>query len=208
MRTIFVFLTLLIAMPVERARAEIVFNITPETTNIVLGNNAVFNIFIQSATEVTIGGYSINVVAGQPDLPGVGGRFTSGTIAFSVGAPSQVWDFQRVGQAFSSAFTGSTGGTGTGRSIAANTVVPFGTLTLSTVGATEGTYQMTVSSLSAVGVNNSFLPNGTNGTNGAFFSGPITYSITAVPEPNSLALLGFVSLGIAWLRKRRPKRCV
>ncbi len=204
MRTILAFLALLIAIPVERARAEIVFNITPATSSIVLGNSAVFNIFIQSATPETIGGYSIQVNAGPAN--GVGGTFTSGTFDFLVGAPNQSWDFQRAGQAFSTAFTGSAGGTGIGRTIAANTSVQFGSLTLSTMGATQGPYQLTVSSLSASGVGNTgFFP---GGTNGASFSGPVSYSITAVPEPNSLALLGLASLGIVWLRKRRPKRCV
>jgi len=204
MRTILVFLALLIAMPIERAKAEIVFSITPATTAIVLGDSAVFNVFIESVTTETIGGYSIQLNAGPAN--GGGGRFTSGTFDFLVGAPSQTWDLQRAGEAFSTAFTGSAGGTGVGRTIAANTKVQFGSLTLSTTGATEGTYQMTVSSLSASGVGSTgFLP---GGTNGATFTGPVSYRITAVPEPNSLALLGLGSLGIVWLRKRRPKRCV
>jgi len=110
-----------------------------------------------------------------------------------------------VGQAFSSAFTGAAGGTGLGQPIPANTVTLFGSLTLSTVGATLGTYQMTVSSLSAVGISGLTLPNGTNGINGAFFSGPVSYTI-AVPEPSSLALLGLGSLGFTWLRKRKVVR--
>ena len=203
MRTILVFLALLIAMPDERAKAEIVFSITPATTAIVLGDSAVFNVFIESATPETIGGYSIQLNAGPAN--GGGGRFSSGTFDFLVGAASQTWDLQRAGQAFSSAFTGAAGGTGVGRAIAANTKVQFGSLTLSSIGATDGTYQMTVSSLSAVGINQNSFP---GGTNGATFTGPVSYSITAVPEPNSLALLGLGSLGIVWLRKRRPKRCV
>jgi len=205
MRNVLLFLAFASAMLVERARAEIVFSITPSTSSIILGDSAVFNIFIQSATPEVIGGYTMNVVAGPMDVTGVGGRFTSGTFSFLVGVPNQDWSFARVGQAFSTAFTGAAGGTGSGQAIAANTVVPFGSLTLSTVGATLGTYQLTVSTLSAVGVNNNFLPNGTNGINGAFFSGPVSYTI-AVPEPSSLALLGLGSLGFAWLRKRKVVR--
>jgi hypothetical protein len=188
-----------------RANADILFSLSPATSTITLGNKADFNVFIRSATEVIVGGYSLNVIAGPSDGPGKGtaGRFSSGTFSFLVGDPNQGWDLTTTpGQAYSTADTNTTGGTNAGSLLLANTTRLLGTLTLDTAGATIGTYSMSLDQLSAIQVNGNFIP---GGVNGASYGGPVSFQITAVPEPASIALVG-LAVGGFWLRRRCRRR--
>ena len=184
-----------------RANADILFSLSPATSTITLGNKADFNVFIRSATDVTVGGYSVNVLAGPGN--GTAGRFSSGTFSFFVGDPNQSWDLTTTpGQAFSTADTGTTGGTNAGSLLLANTTTLLGTVTLDTAGATIGTYSMSLDQLSAIQVNGTFIP---GGVNGASYGGPVSFQITAVPEPASIALVG-LAVGGFWLRRRCRRR--
>jgi len=202
MRLVLVVILLLLVLPIGTGRAEVVFSLVPSSTSIELGSSATVDVFMRSTTSGTVGGFSANVIAGS--VNGVGGRFTSGTFEFLIGDPKQSWDTNStVGHAFATADTSSAGGTGAGRAIAADTNVRLGTLTFSTAGASIGNYQFNTSSLSAIQLNGSFFP---GGVNGASFSGPVAYSITAVPEPTSIALLCAGGLSITLYRIRKPKQ--
>jgi hypothetical protein len=179
------------------AHGAITFTITPQNATIEQGTNAVFNIFMSSPTNEIVGGYSINVLAGAGN--GTGGVFLGGTFDFLVGAPVQTWDVGSTpGQAFSTADTGTSGGTGLGNLLVANTPTRLGTLTLRTNNVAAATYQMSMSSLSAIQVNG--LPI-VGSSSGAVNGGAISYTISAVPEPSSLLLLA--TAGCALFRFRR-----
>lgn len=190
------------ALQTNVVHGDLIFSVVPSSTQIALGSSANLSVFIQSRNDVpvTVGGYSLNVIAGPGN--GTGGTFTAGTFNFLVGDPGQSWDLLTdSGKAFSTADTGNAGGTGVGNVLSTQQLL--GTLTLSTVGATTGNYSITVDQLSAIQVNGNFI---SGGTNGATFAGPIAYTITAVPEPGSLLLLS--SLGIAvggWYRVRQRR---
>ncbi|HUP80921.1 MAG TPA: PEP-CTERM sorting domain-containing protein [Pirellula sp.] len=181
-------------------QAAITFSITPNNTNITAGSSAVFNINITSDANVTLGGYSLNVIAGAGNT--TGGVFSAGTFDFLVGDPGQAWDLtSRLGQAFSTADTGKSGGTGVGNSLQANVTTRLGTLTLTTTGVAPATYQMSLASLSAIAPNGNFIA---GGTNGAVNGGAINYTITAVPEPSSIFLSCIV--GTCFLASRMRTR--
>ena len=193
----------LLMLSLRSAQAEILFSLSANNTNIAAGSNAVFSVFIKSDVAVTLGGYSVNVVAGNGN--GGGGIFTSGTFDFLVGDPGQAWDLTHpLGKAYSTADTGNTGGTGLGNGLLANVSTRLGTLTLNTTGVAPGTYQMSLTDLSAIQVNGNFIP---GGVNGASNGGPISYSITAVPEPSSIGLATVCCLiGLASKRIRKIRR--
>lgn len=174
-------------------QAAITFSLAPSNAQIPQGSTAVFEVFISSPTQETIGGYSLNVLAGPGN--GSAGVFSTGSFNFLVGAPNQNWDLTSTpGQAFSTADTGASGGTGTGAVLAANTSTRLGTLTLNTTGVATGQYQMSLSSLSAIQLNG--LPISGSAT-GALNGGPITYNvIAAVPEAGSLWMMSVASFGI------------
>lgn len=181
-----------------RVNADLIFSLSPVDSQVALGSKADFQIFIRSTTDVTVGGYSLNVVAGPGD--GTAGRFESGTFSFFVGDPNQSWDVaSTVGQAFSTADTGAAGGSNLGSPLIANVTQLLGTVKLDTSGATLGNYSMSLDNLSAIQVNGAFIQ---GGVNGASFSGPVSYQITAIPEPNSLALLGLATCVLSLHRRR------
>ena len=200
MRTLLFGLMILLSMCSGRANADILFSLSPASSTITLGGKTDFNVFISSTTDVTVGGYALNVVADPFNRSA--GSFSSGTFSFFVGAPVQVWELTTPGEAFSTADTGSPGGTNVGSPLSANIARLLGTLTLDTAGATTGNYSMILDSLSASDVNGNFI---SGGTNGASYGGPVSFQITAVPEPTSFALAG-LAVGAIWLR-RRFRRC-
>lgn len=194
------FLTI-VAFVSKSAFADIIFSVVPSSTEMTIGSTAEFAIFIQSRndTPVTVGGYSINVNAGLGD--GKAGVFSAGTFSFLVGDPNQSWDLATTpGQAFSTADTGNAGGSGLGAAL--STLRPLGVLTLDTSGAIEGNYTVSLDQLSAIQTNGDFF---SGGTNGASFIGPVSYSITAVPEPGTLVLLGAFSIASLGWRYRGYK---
>jgi PEP-CTERM motif len=186
----------------QRSQAAIIFTLTPANAEIIQGASAVFNVDISSATQEVIGGYTINVRAGAGN--GTGGTFTSGTFNFLIGAPSQAWDVATTpGQAFSTADTAASGGTGLGAVLPANTITRLGTLTLSTVGVAPGNYAMSMTSLNAIQLNGLPIQGSASGT---INSGNINYMVvSAVPEPSSLLFVTIGVIGAIGIARKRGR---
>jgi hypothetical protein len=143
----------------------------------------VFNLFVKSDTiATTIDAFDVNVVAGAGDT--TGGVFTSGTTSLLGSDPFDVTS--TPGQAFSTNF--AVGGT-----LIGTTDILYGVLTLDTTGVAAGNYIISLDSLSANDPING--PVLTNGVNAA-------YSISAVPEPTSMALVGLIG-GVVGFRRWR-----
>lgn len=163
------------------AEADIIFTVSPLTQKVPSGNDAVFNIFVESDSgAVTIDAIDVNANAGLGD--GSAGLFTAGQ-TFLLGAdPFDV--LSTPGQAFSTNF--QNGG------ISISTPVLYATLTLSTTGVPLGLHQISLDQLSA---NSPTLGAISTGGTGA------SYLVTAVPEPSSLFVGIFGSCAL-FLRRR------
>jgi hypothetical protein len=184
------------------AKADLVFRVAqtspPGDITVGLANAATFSIFVSSTvpnqtffgTDVTISlssgtGAGGRMVAGTNDLLPASSN-PAGWLAGSFDAP---------------------GATTANYSTLANTALNLqtsesllATVRLSTVGATAGTYTAFISDIASIdgGFNSIALsPSSTLST---------TYTITAVPEPSSMALAGIALAGIGYrIRKRRSK---
>jgi hypothetical protein len=165
------------------SQAAIVFTLSPANQSVNAGTPLVFNLFVKSDTvATTIDALDVNVVAGAGD--GTGGVFTSGTTTLLGSDPFDV--LTNPGQAFSTNF--QAGGTSIG-----TTDVLYGVLTLDTTGVAGGNYTITLDSLNANDpVNGSIATSGVGAA----------YSITAVPEPTSMALVGLIG-GVVGFRRWR-----
>ena len=165
------------------SQAAIVFTLSPANQSAAAGTPLVFNLFVRSDTvETTIDALDVNVVAGAGD--GTGGVFSSGTTLLLGSDPFDV--LSTPGQAFSTNF--QFGGTLIGL-----TDTLYGVLTLDTTGVAAGNYNITLDSLAANDPITAAVP--TVGINAS-------YSITAVPEPTSMALVGLIG-GVVGFRRWR-----
>lgn len=184
MRLIFSFAFLLGTLLASQvSQAAIVFTLSPASQSVVVGTPLVFNLFVSSNTITQqIDALDVNVLAGIGD--GTQGVFTSGTTTLLGSVPFDV--LTTPGQAFSTNF--ASGGTPIGA-----TPILYSVLTLDTTGVALGTYSITLDSLNA---NDSAL--GGIVTVGS----SVSYTITAVPEPTSIALIGLVG-GVVGFRRWR-----
>ncbi|MEQ1828369.1 MAG: PEP-CTERM sorting domain-containing protein [Pirellula sp.] len=173
----------------QTGQAAIVFSLSPASQTIPQGTNGLFNLFIRSdTTPVIINSLDVNVVAGAGN--GTGGIFLASSTQF---LGSTAFDVTTTpGQAFSTNF--QQGGTEIGTT---NTL--YGILNLRTVGVAPGTYNMQLNNLFANNPVTSSVP--TLAINA-------TYTIEAVPEPGTFALVGLAVLGFGsarWIRKKYKK---
>ena len=179
------------------ASASIVFSLIQDPSTpgpITLGSSAVFTVQISSdsGTINNLAGIDFVIEANDPGFTGTavaGGQFVSGTNdlfdpngGFALAFPSSFQVF------------GANAGAGLTITAAPTTLAK---LTLSTTGATAGTYSMNLSSLLAVDPLFNSLP--------IVAASPLAYTIiTAVPEPSSLALVG-LALTLTCARRRKSK---
>lgn len=181
----------------ERAYADFVFNLSQATPGAIsLGSSAVFNISIRSnsGTVNNLRALDFFIDADDTLLEGdrtAGGFFSSGTSEFfPEGTGRYVLDFSvpRSFQVFSA--VAAAGQTITGE----NTLLA--TITLDTSRSAAGTYLMSLSQITVLDPNDNPL---------AFVNSvPLSYTLTAVPEPSSVLLsLGAGSFALA---RRRWKR--
>lgn len=191
-----VFLACLFAVVglVNTSSAAMVFTTVRQNSNpILIGDNVSFNIvvFSNDANVLNLvgpsGDISISGLAGQ------GGVFTSGTVAGISGG----------------FFGGPSGSTTQFATSFANVqlinTTPFtvGTLTINTAGAVEGTYNLnSVPDLSDFAWDDF---SGNPQPAYAVIGGSTSFTITAVPEPTSMVLVGLVG-GCAGLRLWRKRR--
>ncbi len=196
----FLALTILL-LSAANVNAELIFDIQLSNTTVTIGDEIIVTIRIRSESEVTIGGYTANLLAGLGD--GSGGTFTQGFVDFSVGDPNEFWDFSAIqGQAFIT--TDTSNGTGLGASLPANQIQVLGRLTLDTSGATVGSHQFSMDSLAANDLNGFFLDGAPFGARFDPAVSVFEYSVTAVPEPSALWLF---SSGIGGALVLRRARC-
>ncbi|MFN7876165.1 MAG: PEP-CTERM sorting domain-containing protein [Pirellula sp.] len=182
-----------------KAQADLIYSVEQigGSNPIVIGNTAQFGIFLRTDLVGGNAGIPTQQPAGVDltlelaDPNGAAGRFTSGSLTI----------------------TGGTGGFGQSDFDAGGTLIFFGSrfpavvfpnnttaveiarLTLDTTGATVGTYNISLADFFATDVNFSSI-------NGSALGVP-SYTIAAVPEPSSMALLGCVALGGYVIRRRR-----
>jgi hypothetical protein len=189
------------------ARADVIFRVAQTTpasgTNLLNGNASagVFSIFISSTTaNQSLLGVDFFVELSSPG--GQGGVLVAGTNDFLTGNVSNPAGW--VGDPFAGAGTTSAFyaniSLGAAFSIGTSETL-LATVTLSTVGAVDGTYSVNLSQVVAA--------------DGAFFEIPLSptstlstsYTIAAVPEPTSMALVAVVGLGALVRHRRRAKVC-
>jgi hypothetical protein len=191
----YVFLVAILVSAPLRSHADILVSVAPVNSGpIVQGSTAVFDVFARSNTGNQAFGYFafdliVTTPAGTPLTDARGGRFTNpatnllggfGWFQFDPIVPIAKFDGQSSGSIPSFGDT--------------NTRV--GTVTLATAGATPGNYLMDFREVTTL----------TSGFQRITSSGsPTSFTITAVPEPSSMALL-CVAGAAAWVYRRRARR--
>jgi PEP-CTERM motif len=174
---------LLLAGLSQSATAAIVFSLSPNNSTINLGNAAIFNVSVRStlAAGEQVDGLEGNVISSA-------GTFTAASVTLLLN--NGAVDVSTPGQAFMSNFLNG------GFNLSNNDTL-FARLTLSTTGVAPGNYNIRFETgslaansptLAALAVQD---------------GGPINFTITAIPEPSSLMLVGAISGLVAIRRKRR-----
>lgn len=192
-RILFV-MALIVSAPL-RSNADILVSVAPVNSGpIVEGSTAVFDVFARSTTgNQAFGFFAFDLIvttpAGTPLTDARGGRFTNPATNLLGGFG---WQFSQTNPAIalfdgqSSVSVPSFGDSNT----------RVGTVTLATAGATPGNYLMDFRNVVTL----------TTGFQSIASSGsPTSFSITAVPEPSSMALL-CVAGAAAWVYRRRTRK--
>jgi hypothetical protein len=180
-----------------KAQADLIYSVEQigGANPIVVGSTAQFGIFLRtdSPADIAQRPAGMDLFLELADQNGAAGRFTSGVLTINGGTggfgQSDFDDggtFIVFGASFPSIEFPNT-----------TTAVEIARLTLDTTGATLGTYAISLTEFFAR--NSSFAA-----INGSALGVP-SYTIAAVPEPSSMALLGCVALGGYVIRRRR--RC-
>jgi hypothetical protein len=167
--------------------ADLVLTLEQEVAGpILVGTTAVFNLFIRSdPTAISnLAGIDFSVDAADPaatTTATAGGRFISGTSDFfptgTSPAPYQI--------PFPTSFALFSANNGTGLNLGTTNTL-LASLTLDASGATPGTYSMGLGNLTAVdpGFNSIAISN--------LSTASVSYTISAVPEPSAMYLIGVV----------------
>jgi len=175
-----------------RSDAAIQFSLTPPTQTVAAGTTARFDLFLTPDVNVNMGGFTVNVASQA-------GTFSSGNFALLIGTGAgQEWDLiSTPGEAYSTydSFSQNPANPPTA-ALTANVPVLFGSLFLDTTGVSDGTYSVSFTENGAI--------SGLGGDLGGTNAGPVSFTIAAVPEPTSLALLSVVGCGL--LVQRRQKK--
>ena len=184
-----------------KAQADLIYSVEQigGSNPITIGSTAQFGLFLR--TDLPAG--NAGILPQQPtgmdlflelaDPNGAAGRFTSGALTINGGTGGfDQADFDAGGTfiIFGSRFPAIVFPNNT-------TAVEIARLTLNTTGATVGTYNIALTDF--VAVNSNFTQ-----INGTALGVP-SYTIAAVPEPSSMALLGCVAFGGYVIRRRRLK---
>lgn len=201
-----VFVVALLALAPMRANADILVSVAPVNAGpIVVGSTAVFDVFARSTTgnqPFGLFGFDLIVTttAGVPLTDSRGGHFANPATNLLGGTG---WFFQTnpAIASFDGQSTGSIPSFG-------DTNIRIGTVTLATAArpagggfpalaaATPGNYLMDFRDVTTL--TSGFVPIPGSGLTTSF-------TITAVPEPSSMALL-CVAGGAAWIYRRRAKK--
>jgi len=169
----------------QTADAGFFFSLSTSSTNVAFGEKAVFNIVIESTDAVSISGIDLGL------------RTTHGSFVepisnlFFLSQSNQDWDLNEPGEAVYSKASQNV-------LLDANAPRAFATLKIDTTGLLVGT-EFTVS------FDNNIIPNVANNTSNQAIPGielrsPIVFTITAVPEPSSIA---FCRVGLSAIFARR-----
>lgn len=182
-----------------KAQADLIYSVEQigGSNPITIGDTAEFGIFLRTDLPAGNAGIPSQQPAGidlfmeLADPNGVAGRFTAGALTINGGTGGfDQADFDAGGTfiIFGSQFPAIVFPDNT-------TPVEIARLTLDTTGATVGTYNIALTDFFAVASNFTQI-------NGSALGVP-SYTIAAVPEPSSMALLGCVALGGYVIRRRR-----
>jgi hypothetical protein len=190
-----VFVAAMLVLAPMRANADIVVSVAPVNPGpIVEGTSAVFDIFARSTTaNEQFGFFAFDLVVSTPAGVALtdsrGGRFTNPATNLLGGFG---WSFNNNNPAIA-LFDGQSSATipGFGSN---NTKI--GTITLATPGATLGNYLMDFRNV--VALTSGFVTIASSGQSTSF-------TITAVPEPSSMALLCVAGVA-AWGYRRRARK--
>lgn len=190
-----VFVAAMLVLAPIRANADIVVSVAPVNSGpIVEGTSAVFDIFARSTTgNQDFGFFAFDLIvstpAGAPLTDARGGRFTNPATNLLGGFG---WSFNNNNPAIA-LFDGQS--SATIPSFGSNNT-RIGSITLATPGATLGNYLMDFRNVTAL--TSGFVTIPSSGLSTSF-------SITAVPEPSSMALLCVAGVA-AWSYRRRARK--
>ena len=190
MRLPFLFLIAVVGFS-PLASAEIVFSLTPLSgTTIPYGDTQAFQVRVRSTLALgeQADALEFNAIAGAGDT--VAGTFVPPTAQVALNPASPIDITSQPGTAFGSSFL-------SGGVLVTNSGILLANLFLSTVGATPGSYSISLDSLAA---------NSPTLAGLLTSSGPAaSFTITAVPEPTSIltaAMLG----GVGMFYRRRGSK--
>lgn len=182
------------------AKADLVMELSANQLSVVQGQEIVVNVFLKThdGSSQSLAVLDYEVAAGPYDTSGKGGSFLSGVNEIFSKASAQ-FDLATPGIAYFTDYGRQDDGSGD--EMFNGTPRSVGTLRLNTATATPGNYQIQITFMESM--KRTLLTGG----NYRFDSvtsliGPaINYSISPIPEPSSVCLVGFSLL--LWRHRRR-----